>query len=79
MNTLVGGESKLLSYIAAGLISYAFFMVFFAIKLAPADFWVSVNVEKGVPNMQTAFANIFGQSNWIIVGSSGSIFDWTTG
>jgi uncharacterized integral membrane protein (TIGR00697 family) len=60
---------KLLSYIAAALISYAFLMVFFSIKLAPADFWVGVNVEKGVPDMQVAFANIFGQSNWIIVGS----------
>ena len=60
---------RLLSFIAAGFISYAFFMVFFAIKLAPADFWVGANVDKGVPNMQTAFANIFGQSNWIIVGS----------
>ena len=60
---------RLLSFIAAGFFSYAFFMVFFAIKLAPADFWVGVNVDKGVPNMQTAFANIFGQSNWIIVGS----------
>lgn len=60
---------KLLSILAAGLISYAFLMVFFAIKLAPADFWVGVNIEKGVPDMQGAFANIFGQSNWIIVGS----------
>ncbi len=60
---------KFLSYLAAGLISYAFFMVFFAIKLAPADFWVGVNVDKGVPDMQVAFSNIFGQSNWIIVAS----------
>lgn len=60
---------KLLSYLAAALISYAFIMVFFAIKLAPADFWVGVNVDNGVPNMQVAFSNIFGQSNWIIVGS----------
>lgn len=60
---------KFLSYLAAGLISYAFFMVFFAIKLVPADFWVGSNVENGVPNMQDAYANIFGQSNWIIVGS----------
>ncbi len=60
---------KFLSYLAAGLISYAFFMVFFAIKLAPADFWVSINSDKGVPDMQLAFSSIFGQSNWIIVAS----------
>ncbi len=60
---------KLLSYLAAALIAYAFIMVFFAIKLSPADFWVGVNAERGVPDMQVAFSNIFGQSNWIIVGS----------
>ena len=60
---------KLLSYLAAGLISYAFVMIFLAIKLAPADFWIGVNAERGVDDMQVAFANIFGQSNWIIVAS----------
>lgn len=53
---------KLLSYVAAALIMYAFFMVFFAIKLVPADFWVGVNAENGVPDMQVAFANIFGKA-----------------
>src|SRR5690606_23928250 len=27
------------------------------------------SAEKGVPDMQAAFSNIFGQGNWIIVGS----------
>ncbi len=60
---------KLLSYTAVALIIYAFVMVFWAIQLAPAGFWVGINSDKGVPDMQIAFANIFGQSNWIIVGS----------
>lgn len=60
---------RLLSYLTAGLISYAFLMVILAIQLAPADWWVGVNTTNGVPDMQSAFANIFGQSNWIIVGS----------
>ncbi|MEL6866221.1 MAG: queuosine precursor transporter [Bacteroidota bacterium] len=60
---------QVLSYMTVGLISYAFIMVYLAISLSPADFWVGVNQQFGVPDMQLAFANIFGQSNWIIVGS----------
>jgi hypothetical protein len=60
---------RLLSYLAVGLISYAFLMVYAAISLAPADWWVGTNVENGVPDMQAAFASIFGQGMWIIVGS----------
>ncbi len=60
---------KLLSYLTAGLISYAFLMVFLSIRLAPADWWVGIGADNGVPDMQLAFANVFGQSNWIIVGS----------
>ena len=60
---------RMLSYLTVGLIIYGFFMVYFAIGLAPAEWWVGVNAEKGVPDMQAAYSNIFGQSNWIIVGS----------
>lgn len=60
---------RFLSWLAVGLIAYAFFMVFNAIALAPADFWITQNAEQGVPNLQSAFSVIFGQSNWIIVGS----------
>ncbi len=60
---------KMLSYLAVGLISYAFLMVYFAISLAPADWWVGINTTNGVPNMQAAFANIFGQGMLIIIGS----------
>lgn len=60
---------RLLSYLAVGLIIYAFIMIYAAIGLEPADWWIGVNAEYGVENMQTAFANIFGQGLWIIVGS----------
>ena len=60
---------RLLSTMAAGLIAYAFIMIYFSIGLSPADFWLSQSVENGVPDMQAAFAAIFGQSNWIIVAS----------
>ena len=60
---------KRISYTAVILISYAFLMYFLAIAIPPADFWVSSGREQGVPNMQTAFDAIFGQSNRIIVGS----------
>ncbi len=57
------------SYIAVGLISYAFLMFYLAMKLSPADFWPGVNTTKGVPDMTSAFNAIFGQGMWIIFGS----------
>jgi uncharacterized PurR-regulated membrane protein YhhQ (DUF165 family) len=72
---------KLLSYLTAGLILYAFVMIAFSIKLAPADFWpqshISPNLSAeeqatlraGVGDYNEAFRVIFGQGQWIIVGS----------
>jgi len=60
---------KLLSYLTAGLISYAFLMVISSIYLVPADFWVTDYMDRGVPDMQAAFTQIFGQGAWIIVAS----------
>jgi uncharacterized integral membrane protein (TIGR00697 family) len=60
---------RFLSYLAAALISYAFIMVFASIGLSPADWWVEGYTKKGIPNMQAAFAGVFGQGLWIIVGS----------
>jgi uncharacterized integral membrane protein (TIGR00697 family) len=60
---------KFLSYLAVALIAYAFLMVFVAVRLAPAEWWITTNAQRGVPDMQLAFANIFGQSMFIIVGS----------
>jgi uncharacterized integral membrane protein (TIGR00697 family) len=60
---------RFLSYLASGLIAYGFLMVYFAIQMTPADFWVTQNQQFGIENMQVAFANVYGQSNWIVVGS----------
>ncbi|MDQ6756245.1 MAG: queuosine precursor transporter [Bacteroidota bacterium] len=60
---------KRISYIAVALIGYAFLMFYLAIKIPPADFWVSSGVSSGVPDMPAAFNSIFGQGMWIIFGS----------
>src|SRR5437868_7273488 len=58
-----------ISFIAVGLISYAFLMFYAAIGTPPADFWIKSNVDSGVPDMQSAFSGVFGQGMRIIVGS----------
>ncbi len=60
---------RLLSFLAVGLITYAFFMIYAAIQLVPADWWQGQNATKGVPDMQAAFSVILGQGLLIIVGS----------
>lgn len=60
---------RLISWLAVGFIAYAFLFAYLAIELAPAAWWVSVGAERGVPDMQAAFASIFGQGLWTIGGS----------
>jgi uncharacterized PurR-regulated membrane protein YhhQ (DUF165 family) len=72
---------RLLSYLTAGLIVYAFAMVFVGIHLAPADFWPQSHISPDLtPNEQAllrsqvgdydaAFRLVFGQGLWIILGS----------
>jgi uncharacterized integral membrane protein (TIGR00697 family) len=60
---------RFISFLAAGLICYAFLFAYLAIGLAPAGWWVTVNAERGVPDMQAAYANVFGQGLWTIGGS----------
>lgn len=60
---------KFLSFTAAGLILYAFMMVYFTIQFVPAEFWIMRDTEEGIVNMDLAFNTIFGQGMWIIVGS----------
>jgi len=59
---------RFLSFLAVGLIIYAFLMVYGAIWLAPASWWQASGGE-AVPDMQAAFQRIFGQGLLIIVGS----------
>jgi uncharacterized integral membrane protein (TIGR00697 family) len=58
-----------LSYLTVGLIVFAFAMIYTSIHLVPANWWVTSRISAGVPNFQLAFATIFGQGIWIILGS----------
>lgn len=61
---------RFLSLLTSILIAYAFFVCYGAIRLVPADFWEVQDVGGGTRmNMNVAFARIFGQGMWIIVGS----------
>jgi uncharacterized integral membrane protein (TIGR00697 family) len=60
---------RLLSFLGAGLIAYAFLMFYGAMSLAPADFFVTGKVNSGVPNMEKAYDNVLGQGGKIIIGS----------
>jgi uncharacterized integral membrane protein (TIGR00697 family) len=60
---------RLVSWLAVGFIVYAFLFAYLAIELAPAGWWITVAAGRGVPDMQAAFANVFGQGLWTIGGS----------
>lgn len=60
---------RFISWLTVALIAYGFLAAYLTIALVPAAFWVGVNSERGVPDMQAAFANIFGQGMWTIGGS----------
>jgi queuosine precursor transporter len=59
-----------ISFTAIILISYAFLMFYAAIKVPPADFWITSHAASdNIPDMQNAFNGIFGQGMRIIIGS----------
>lgn len=60
---------RFLSFVAAGLILYAFVLVYFSMSLVPSDFWIERETPSGTLNMDLAFNAIFGQGLWIIIGS----------
>ncbi len=61
---------KRISYLTAALILYAFIVVFFAMNLPPAEWWVeSKDANGNVVNMDIAFNKILGQGQRIIIGS----------
>ena len=60
---------RLVSWLAVAFIGWAFLAAYVAISLAPAPFWVEANADLGVPDIQRAYALIFGQGMWTIVGS----------
>jgi queuosine precursor transporter len=58
-----------ISFIAVGLIMYAFLMFYVAMGVPAADFWYGSGVQDGIPDMSKAYNGIFGQGMWIIFGS----------
>ena len=63
---------KQISYFTAGLIAYAFLVIFLTMQLAPAEFWLEVNGKDAAGNafdMDFAYNKIFGQGQRIIVAS----------
>jgi uncharacterized PurR-regulated membrane protein YhhQ (DUF165 family) len=72
---------RLLTYIAVGLILYAFLMFYIGMNLEPADFWPTSHIKPNwseeykaemlskVSDYDYAFRVVFNQSNWIIIGS----------
>jgi queuosine precursor transporter len=72
---------RLLSWLAAALIAYAFVMFFFGINLVPADFWPQSHIPPNLPPAEKqallakvgdydyAYRLVFGQGLWIIIGS----------
>lgn len=60
---------RMISYLTVALILYAFLFAYLAIGLKPAEWWVGVGANQGVPDMQAAFASTFGQGLWTIGGS----------
>ncbi len=60
---------RFISFLAIGLIVYAFAFVYIAIDLPPAEWWPGSYTAQGIPDMQAAFAGVFGQGLWVIGGS----------
>lgn len=62
-------QVRVLSILTSVLIAYAFLIVWAAMGLSASDFWVNQQINGEQTNMNNAFAGIFGQGMWIIVGS----------
>lgn len=82
MNEYFGPRGvRIISYLTAGLIAYGFLMLFLAMGLEPADWWRTAHIKPSlspeeqaamraqVGDYNTAYAVVFGQSLWIIIGS----------
>lgn len=62
-------QVRFLSILTSILIAFAFIVVWGSMHLSAADFWVNQKINGENVNMNNAFAGIFGQGMWIIVGS----------
>jgi queuosine precursor transporter len=57
---------RFLSFLAVGLISYAFFVIYLSMQLSPSEFF---RLGDKVPDPDAAYRGVFGQGLWIIIGS----------
>lgn len=61
---------RFLTLMTVGFISFSFIIFYLAISLpGETTWWLGSGTETGVPDMQAAFSNIFGQGMNIIIGS----------
>jgi uncharacterized integral membrane protein (TIGR00697 family) len=60
---------RFLSWLTAGLIAFAFLIFIGAMKLTPADFFITSKQGSGVPDMEKAYNSVLGQGGFIIIGS----------
>lgn len=65
---------KFLSYLAVGIVFYAFIMVYGSIGLPANDWWqyesgITADTTTSITDMSLAFNKVMGQGLWIIVGS----------
>jgi uncharacterized integral membrane protein (TIGR00697 family) len=60
---------KFLSWLTAGLIAFAFLIFVGAMKLTPADFFITSKQGSGVPDMSKAYNSVLGQGGFIIIAS----------
>ena len=60
---------RFLTVLTAALIAFAFVVMYFAMGMPAAGFWLTMNTSAGVPDMQAAFSSVFGQGMNIILGS----------
>jgi uncharacterized integral membrane protein (TIGR00697 family) len=65
---------RFLSYLAIGIVFYAFLMVYGAIGLPPNDWWqyqsgIRVDGQESITDMSIAYNRVMGQGLWIIIGS----------
>jgi queuosine precursor transporter len=60
---------RFLSYLTAILIAFAFLVFVLAMKLVPADFFITSKQGSGVPDMEKAYNSVLGQGGFIIIGS----------
>ena len=57
---------RFLSFLAVGLISYAFLIIFLSMQISPSEYF---RLGEKVPDANAAYSGVFGQGLWIIVGS----------